>query len=454
MIKELFHASAGESKAHLVSVMAVAGTGKSRLSWEFFKYIDGLAEDVRWHRGRCLPYGEGVTFWALAEMVRTRAQIVEGEDTDSQRVKLHAAVEESIADPDERRFVEPRLAHLLGLEERAQWERENLFSAWRLFYERLAEEMPTVLVFEDMEWADAALLDFIEYLVDWSRSHPLFVIVLARPELTERRPTWGAGKRNSSSLYLEPLATTEMDTLLSGLVPGLPDELRARIRERAEGMPLYAVETVRMLLDRGLVVARGSSYVPAGPIETLEVPETLHALSPPGSTGSRPRSGGCSSRRRCSGRRSRWEALATLGGRRAEPSSSRPWPGLARKEMLSLSGRPALARARPVRLPAGPDAAGGLRHALEARAEGARTSPRRASDEDEDELVEVVAAHYLAARPRPIPTPTTPTRSRGGPRPRCARPASGRRRWRRRRRRSATSSRRPRSSTIPSSRPT
>src|SRR6476659_6881744 len=207
VIKELFHASAGESKAHLVSVLAVAGTGKSRLSWEFFKYIDGLAEDVRWHRGRCLPYGEGVTFWALAEMVRTRAQIVEGEDTDSQRVKLHEAVEESIADPDDRRFVEPRLAHLLGLEEHAQWERENLFSAWRLFYERLAEEMPTVLVFEDMEWADAALLDFIEHLVDWSKSHPLYVIALARPELTERRPTWGAGKRNFSSLYLEPLAT-------------------------------------------------------------------------------------------------------------------------------------------------------------------------------------------------------------------------------------------------------
>ena len=221
MIKELFHASAGECKAHLVSVMGVAGTGKSRLSWEFFKYIDGLAENVRWHRGRCLPYGEGVTFWALAEMVRTRAQIAEGEDPAAQRAKLHAAVEESIPDPDERRFVEPRLAHLLGLEEHAPWERENLFSAWRLFYERLADEMPTVLVFEDMEWADAALLDFIEYLVDWSTSHPLFVIVLARPELTERRPTWGAGKRNFSSLYLEPLATAEMDTLLAGLVPGL-----------------------------------------------------------------------------------------------------------------------------------------------------------------------------------------------------------------------------------------
>src|SRR5919204_544017 len=193
VIKELFHASAGEAAAHLVSVMAVAGTGKSRLSWEFFKYIDGLADNVRWHRGRCLPYGEGVTYWALAEMVRTRAGIVEGEEPETQLEKLHTAVEESIPDPEERRFVEPRLAHLLGLEAAAPADRENLFSAWRLFYERLADEMPTVMVFEDMEWADASLLDFIEYLVDWSKNHPLFVIVLARPDLAERRPG-GAGR--------------------------------------------------------------------------------------------------------------------------------------------------------------------------------------------------------------------------------------------------------------------
>ena len=278
VIKELFHASAGESKAHLVSVMAVAGTGKSRLSWEFFKYIDGLADDVRWHRGRCLPYGEGVTYWALAEMVRTRASIAEGEDPEAQAAKLHAAVEESMADPDERRFVEPRLAHLLGLDTAAPTDRENLFSAWRLFYERLADEMPTVMVFEDMEWADASLLDFIEYLVDWSKNHPLFVLVLARPDLAERRLTWGAGKRAFTSLYLEPLSSSDMEQLLAGLVPGLPDELRASIRERAEGVPLYAVETVRMLLDRGLLVSRGSAYEPAGEIGPLDVPETLHAL--------------------------------------------------------------------------------------------------------------------------------------------------------------------------------
>jgi class 3 adenylate cyclase/tetratricopeptide (TPR) repeat protein len=395
VVKELFHASAGESKAHLVSVMAVAGTGKSRLSWEFFKYIDGLAENVRWHRGRCLPYGEGVTFWALAEMVRTRAQILEGEDTASQREKLHAAVAESIADPEERRFVEPRLAHLLGLEEHAQWERENLFSAWRLFYERLSEEMPTVLVFEDMEWADAALLDFIEYLVDWSRNHPLFVIVLARPELTERRPTWGAGKRNSSSLYLEPLEIDDMDTLLSGLVPGLPEELRARIRERAEGMPLYAVETVRMLLDRGLLVERDHSYVPAGPIETLEVPETLQAL-----VAARLDGLGGEERRLLQsaavlGKTFTVEALATLVGRtpeEVEPALA----GLARKEMLSLTADPL----SPERGQYGFLQDMVRRVAYEMLSKHDRRAKHLAAaamDEGEEELAEVVAGHYLAA---------------------------------------------------------
>ncbi len=278
LIKELFHASAEERKAHLVSVMGVAGTGKSRLSWEFFKYIDGVAFDVRWHRGRCLPYGEGVTYWALAEMVRTRASVLEGEEQASAVAKLRKAVEESITDPEERRWVEPRLAHLLGLEEHGSLDRESLFSAWRLFYERLAEQMPTCMVFEDMQWADPSLLEFVEYLLEWSKNHALFVLALARPELAERHPTWGAGMRSSTTLYLEPLPSDAMGGLLSGLVPGLPEELRWEILTRAEGVPLYAVETVRMLLDRGVLVQEGSSYKPAGPIGTLEVPETLHAL--------------------------------------------------------------------------------------------------------------------------------------------------------------------------------
>ncbi|MDP9342774.1 MAG: AAA family ATPase [Actinomycetota bacterium] len=277
MIKDLFHASAEDRKAHLVSITGVAGTGKSRLRWEFEKYIDGLVDTVRFHLGRCLAYGDGVTYWALAEMVRTRAGILEGEEASSALAKLQVALEKSVPDPEERRWVEPRLAHLLGLEDRVARDREDLFAAWRLFYERLSEELPTAMVFEDMQWADAALLDFIDYLLEWSKDYRLFIFTLARPELVERRPNWGTG-RSSTAMYLEPLRPESMEELLAGLVPGLPEDLRARILDRAQGIPLYAVETVRMLLDRGLLAQEGAVYRPTGPIDSLDVPETLHAL--------------------------------------------------------------------------------------------------------------------------------------------------------------------------------
>ena len=278
LIKDHFHASADEHKAHLVSVVGIAGIGKSRLSWEFFKYIDGIAELVYTHRGRCLAYGEGVTYWALAEMVRMRAGITDGEDAASALAKLQGCLVQFLPDADERRWVEPRLAQLLALEDRAAHEREDLFSAWRLFFERLADKHPTVLVFEDMQWADTSLLEFIEYMLEWSRSHALFVVTAARPELVDRHPTWGAGKRNFTSVFLEPLAAPAMEQLLDGLVPGLPDELREQILQRAEGVPLYAVETVRMLLDRGLLERAGSVYRLTGAVEDLEVPQSLHGL--------------------------------------------------------------------------------------------------------------------------------------------------------------------------------
>ena len=277
-IKDLFHFGADEKRAQLVSVTGIAGIGKSRLAWEFYKYFDGLKQLIYWHRGRCLAYGEGVTYWALADMVRMRCQIAEDEEHDAAFAKLHAALEEHILDAEERQFLEPRLAQLLGLGEHETRDRQDLFAAWRVFFERLSETYPTVLAFEDMQWADASLLDFVEHLLEWSRNHPLFVITLARPELVERRPTWGAGHRNFTSLYLEPLAPAAMEELLGGLVPGLPAPLRDQILARAEGVPLYAVETVRMLLDRGLLVEEGSVYTVVGEIESLEVPETLHAL--------------------------------------------------------------------------------------------------------------------------------------------------------------------------------
>src|SRR5208282_3653381 len=278
LVKDLFHASAQEHRAHLVSVTGIAGIGKSRLAWEFYKYMDGLSDLFRWHRGRCLSYGDGVAYWALAEMVRSRAGILEAEETSSAATKLHAALEEHVRDPEERRWVEPRLAHLLGIEERTARDKEDLFAAWRLFFERMSEVRPVVMSFEDMQWADSSLLDFVEYLLDWSRNHAIFVLTLSRPDLIERRPNWGAGRRNFTSIYLDPLSREAMAELVTGLVPGLPEDVSDRIVARAEGVPLYAVETVRMLIDRGLLIREGATYRPAGSIGALDIPETLHAL--------------------------------------------------------------------------------------------------------------------------------------------------------------------------------
>jgi class 3 adenylate cyclase/tetratricopeptide (TPR) repeat protein len=278
LLKELFHTSSEQRKAHLVSIIGIAGIGKSRLAWELQKYLDGLDRMIRWHQGRCLAYGEGVSYWALAEMVRMRAGIAEGEEAASARVKLRAAVELHVADSDEREWIEPRLAQLLALEDRDGRESQDLFAGWRLFLERIAEREPVVLVLEDMQWADAALLEFLEYLLDWSRNHPIFVLALARPELAERHAGWAVGLRSATALALEPLADEAMEALLDGFVPGLPVDVRSRVLARAEGVPLYAVETVRMLLDRGYLQQEGDGYRPAREIDVLEVPETLHAL--------------------------------------------------------------------------------------------------------------------------------------------------------------------------------
>jgi class 3 adenylate cyclase/tetratricopeptide (TPR) repeat protein len=277
-IKDLFHSCAEQRKAHLVSVTGIAGIGKSRLAWEFYKYFDGIVETVLWHRGRCLAYGEGVTYWALADMVRMRCQIAEDDAPAAALEKLRATLSEHLLDDEERRFVEPRLAQLVGAADADVGDRQELFAAWRLFFERLADSYPVLLIFEDLQWADASLLDFIEYLLEWSRNQRLYVITLARPELLEKRPTWGAGQRSFTSIYLEPLSQNAMRELLHGLVPGLPEALEEQILARAEGVPLYAVETVRMLLDRGLLTREGQVYRVVGEVETLEVPETLHAL--------------------------------------------------------------------------------------------------------------------------------------------------------------------------------
>jgi class 3 adenylate cyclase len=237
LIKDLLHATAREQKARLVSVTGIPGIGKSRLSWEFLKYVDGLAEDVHWHQGRSRTYGEGITFGALGEMVRMRAGILESDEAISSLAKLRACLEEFVPDVEERRWIEPCLAHLLGLADAPTSDRDELFSAWRKFFERISSTSLTVLVFEDLQWADSGLIDFVESILEWSRTLPLLVITLSRPELMDRRPLWGAGQRNFTSLHLEPLSRTSMRELLDGFVQGLPNNMAEKVLDRAEGVP-------------------------------------------------------------------------------------------------------------------------------------------------------------------------------------------------------------------------
>ena len=277
LIKDFYHGTARERGVRLVSVIGQGGIGKSRLAWEFLKYIDGVTEVVYWHQGRSPSYGDGITFWALGEMVRMRLGIGEGADEDATREALTASLAEFVPDEDERRSLDGPLLQLLGFDGSGT-ERGELFPAWRLYFERIAEQAPVVLVFEDLQWADEGLIDFIEDLLAWLRGKPIYVITLARPELLDRRPTWGAGQRGFTSLGLEPLTDAEMLELLGGLVPGLPEPAARTIVRRAEGIPLYAVETVRMLLNDGRLHLTDGRYQPVGDLSTLAVPETLHAL--------------------------------------------------------------------------------------------------------------------------------------------------------------------------------
>ncbi|HZB02322.1 MAG TPA: adenylate/guanylate cyclase domain-containing protein [Actinomycetota bacterium] len=398
MIKELFHDSAEHSRVHLASVQGVAGIGKSRLVWEFNKYIDGLVEDVWWHQGRCLAYGEGVAFWALAEMVRGRAGILEDEDSSSAVGKLTASIDQHISDETERRFVAPRLAHLLGLEDRGLGDQENLFAACRIYFERLADEGPSVMVFEDIHWADSALLDFIEYLAEWSRDRPIFVLTLARPELAERRPAWGSQTRNFTSIFLEPLPSEEMGSLLSDPIPGLPDELRERILERAEGIPFYAVETVRMLIDRGILVRENGGFRLQGSIETLEVPESLQALIAARLDGLEPEERRLLQDAAVMGRTFTKQGLVAITGLDGE-EVSRLLGSLVRKEVLSISVDPLLSDRGQY---------GFLQDLVkkvaydtmsrrERKARHVAAAAYLRSVADEDEIVEVVASHLLDA---------------------------------------------------------
>jgi class 3 adenylate cyclase/tetratricopeptide (TPR) repeat protein len=258
LLSEALERALDEREPQLVTLAGVPGIGKSRLVFELFNAIErGTWGPVYWRRGRSLPYGEGVTFWGLAEMVKAQAGILESDTAAEAGEKLHRTVAE-LAQEEEAEWVERHLRPLVGLTAEGELRgdnREEAFATWRRFFEALAERRPLVLVFEDLHWADEALLDFVDELLDWTTGVPLLVLCTARPELLTRRPGWGGGKPNAATISLSPLSDDETARIVHALLDRavLPTETQAALLVHAGGNPLYAEEFVRLAQDRGLV---------------------------------------------------------------------------------------------------------------------------------------------------------------------------------------------------------
>ncbi len=239
-----------DERPQLVTLVGVPGIGKSRLVQELSQIVEDDDELIVWRRGRSLPYGEGVAYWALGEIVKAQAGILESDGADEAAAKLARSVSDLVDDPTEAVWIERSLGALVGLAAGdAQPSRAQAFAARRRFLEALAERGPAVLVFEDLHWADDDLLDFVDELTERLDAVPLLLLCTARPELLTRRPGWGGGKLNAVTLSLAPLSEEETARLLQELLQRsvLPAETQAAIIERSEGVPLFAEEYVRML---------------------------------------------------------------------------------------------------------------------------------------------------------------------------------------------------------------
>jgi class 3 adenylate cyclase/tetratricopeptide (TPR) repeat protein len=257
-----FERAMQQRSCQLVTLVGEPGVGKSRLCAELFHHLEDQPGLTRWRQGRCLPYGEGIAFWALGEIVKAECGILESDSQDEAEAKLEQALPRD--DPDYA-WLKARFAPLVvgGGEPASQ---EEAFNAWRHVLESWADTRETVLVFEDLHWGDEALLSFLEHVADWSEGVPLLLLCTARPELYEQHPGFGQNARNTQRINLSPLTDEETARLVSSLLERavLPAETQQALLERAGGNPLYAEEFVRLLTDRGA--------------EVEEVPDSVQAL--------------------------------------------------------------------------------------------------------------------------------------------------------------------------------
>ena len=266
LLKETYARVRRDESVQLVTLVGEAGVGKTRLLRELGQWLDDEPDIVYWRQGRCLPYGDGITFWALGEIVKAQAGILESDESDAASAKLAASVDAVVPESSEQEWIRARLAPLLGIStDGAGSSREESFTAWRSYLEAVAAQRPLVVLFEDLHWADAALLEFLDHLMDWSLGVPILVLCTARPELYELHGSWGGGKRNASTVSLSPLPPDDTARLLHALLDQsvLPAETQALLLERCGGNPLYAEQFARMLADGG---------------EDAGVPETVQAV--------------------------------------------------------------------------------------------------------------------------------------------------------------------------------
>ena len=255
VLKGAFVSAVADSSTQLVTLVGVPGIGKSRLVHELFNAIESDGSSVTWLEGRSLPYGAGVTLWALGEVVKTHAGILESDGSQEADEKLRRAVSDALG---ETRDVEWVHAHLRPLVvpssdgEPGGDRRAEAFAAWRRFLEALAAQRPLILVLEDVHWADDTLLDFVEYLVEWATELPLLMLATARPELLDRRPAWTGSMPSARTLVLAQLSDQEATELLAALLDRalLDTEAQATLLTHAAGNPLYAEEYVRLLATR------------------------------------------------------------------------------------------------------------------------------------------------------------------------------------------------------------
>jgi class 3 adenylate cyclase/tetratricopeptide (TPR) repeat protein len=265
----------------LVTIVGDPGIGKSRLVFELFRRIDEMVDLIHFRLGRSPPYPEGVSFWALGEIVKAQAGMLESDGAAAAAGKLHASVRDLVPITAEASRIEGHLQALIGLgdaEQASSDQRGAAFAAWRHFLEAIARRRPLVLVFEDVQWADDGLLDFVEHLVGWARDVPILIVATTRPELFERRPKW-SDKDFATTLALPPLSESETRELVDALAgeAAMPTEMTDAIVVNASGNPLYSVEFVRMLVDRGLIGAAQSRRHSA-PVEALALPASLRGI--------------------------------------------------------------------------------------------------------------------------------------------------------------------------------